>query len=478
MNALEEIAQYDPARAEQAPPQNNTSVLKEIAQFDPAKRDETARASFTPITREELDPETWSEAIRSGFHNIPKDSVGIAGNIIDSIVNYKQTARGLGGLVQGAAQKGMPGVQPQEQYVDALVKKYKEEYGSIEGFKKKLAQHPVEFLTDLATVTFPVTRALEPLNVAGKISKAPFRLVPEKIPIRQYQKVVKFSSKLSPADQIRVTKTALKFGIAPTIGGLKKLRSMIDGYNTRIAKLINDSVESGTKLNVSKIYHGLEDMKNQMKRLTAKPTEVDKAFASMRKEWQEAFRVGIYRTPMEMQKIKQKIYTDLATHYEKVKSSPANVALQKRVARNTKEMLQDIIPEIKTLNKNEGALIDLWDALETKAMTLSNRDVISFGLSVKMGIGSGVGYWMGGPTGGKIGGVLGLALGIYDTPVIKAHLALLINRMRQKGYKINAKTTFARLGISQTGQAAKEWKEGWSDERKPKKPTSPVMPEG
>ena len=173
------------------------------------------------------------------------------------------------------------------------------------------------------------------------------------------------------------------------------------------------------------------------------------------------------RTPEEIQKIKVRIYKDLESFYEKQKATPAKVELRKAVARNARKMLEDVIPEvrqikrwfekpkptgIKQINKAEGALLDLWDAIESKSNRITNRDFISIGLPIKMGAGAGIGGLMAGSQGAAVGSGLGLLLGVFDTPQVKAKLALMVNVMRDSGITIKPTAAGTALGLYQTGE--------------------------
>ena len=119
-------------------------------------------------------------------------------------------------------------------------------------------------------------------------------------------------------------------------------------------------------------------------------------------------------------------------------------------------MLEDIIPEIKQLNKNEGALIELWNALESKANRITNRDLIGIGMPVKMGTGAGVGYMFAGETGGKIGTKLGFLLGVFDTPQVKSKIALVLSKLKEKGIRVKPSTAMIKLGLYQLGKGQEE----------------------
>jgi len=89
----------------------------------------------------------------------------------------------------------------------------------------------------------------------------------------------------------------------------------------------------------------------------------ESAFKNIKKQWKEAIKTGPLRTPDEAQKLKQRIYRELQSYYEKHKATPAKTEMRKAIARNARKLIEEIIPEIKQLNQKEGALIELWDAV-------------------------------------------------------------------------------------------------------------------
>ncbi|MCP4262750.1 MAG: hypothetical protein GY774_35375, partial [Planctomycetes bacterium] len=106
----------------------------------------------------------------------------------------------------------------------------------------------------------------------------------------------------------------------------------------------------------------------------------------------------------------------------------------------------------KQLNKNEGELIALWDAIESKANRITNRDFVSIGLPIKMGAGSGIGYMVGGAEGAVMGSAAGFVLGVYDTPQVKSKLALVLAKLKSRGIKIRPSSMAVRLGLYQAEQ--------------------------
>jgi hypothetical protein len=211
--------------------------------------------------------------------------------------------------------------------------------------------------------------------------------------------------------------------------------------------MIDRSTRTGEQINVNRLYAGLEDIKNTIMRTSDEPLKAEAAYIGMMKQLDAALQKGTTRTPTEVQRMKQRIYKELASYYESVKASPAKIELRKAVGKNAREVLEEIIPEIKQLNRNDGDLIELWDALESKANRITNNQLIGIGIPINMGAGSSIGYMMAGEKGGAIGGAIGLAIGLYEKPLVKSRLALVLAKLREKGVSINPTLAAMNLGL-------------------------------
>lgn len=455
---------------------------------------EAAAIQPEPVVTPEKNNLTWTEALKSAAINSPRSAYKYAETIYDAVAHPVETAKGVASLAASASDMVMsrtgiplpvgvehkgkgyiksPYAKPErgKRNLEPIINNLKQSYGSVEGFKHYLAQDPVGVMADVSSLFLPaskvagvgkltktaktfkvVSEVTEPVALAYKMAAVPFKLIPDKIPSRMYQSAVKWGTTI-PTDKInKITNTALINQVMPTIDGMKKLRGKIDGYNAKVTSLINQSMRKNTKVPLGELYRGLNPIIEQMKKTTDQPLEVTKAFNKMKTEWKAAFKEGYFRTPEEVQKIKQRIYKDLESYYEKQKASPAKVELRKAVARNARESLEKIIPEIKQLNKNEGALIELWDAVESKANRITNRDFISIGLPIKMGAGGAIGYMVGKEAGASIGTAGGFVLGVYDTPQVKAKLALVLSKLKRDGIKVRQTALGARLGLYQYGK--------------------------
>lgn len=472
---IDEILKYDPAKKE-VKTEPEDPVIGEILKHDPDK----------PIV-ENQEPEqdnsdlSWKQALVEGFQNIPSSAKEYGKNLFKGIISPKKTGETLGKIVGGGIEKLKEGEHPYEKNFDAFVEMIKGRYGSIDNFKKTIAEDPVGLLGDISTIetgiggtaklagtmsktsklakagetAAKIGMASEPINLARSIAALPLKLVPEKVPVNMYQQAVKFGTTVSAQERLAFTRTALKAEnqIMPTMKGMEKLRDKIDSLNKQVNTLINQSADKGTKIDINKAYAGLDSLRDEFKRISDEPLVWDREFSKIKKQWSEAVNIGDTRTPVEIQKMKTRIYKELESLYEKQKATPAKAEFRKAIARNARGMIEDIIPEVKQLNKKEGDLIELWDAIESKANRITNRDIISIGLPIKMGTGSGIGYMLGAEKGAAVGTALGFALGVFDTPQVKSKIALVISRLKEKGITVKPTSAAIKLGLFQSGRA-------------------------
>ena len=123
------------------------------------------------------------------------------------------------------------------------------------------------------------------------------------------------------------------------------------------------------------------------------------------------------------------------------------------LAKNCREALEIIHPEIKQLNRKEGALIELREAIKNRVAIIENRQLLGLAASMRTGAGAGVGYAFGGETGGRVGAILGFSYNILDDPVVKAKLALTLARVREIGIQPGTLRTAGRIGAYEVGKA-------------------------
>ena len=322
--------------------------------------------------------------------------------------------------------------------------------------------------------------AIEPLSVARKLTVETARPFIQRVPSRLYESAVKFSTIFTQDQRAALTKTALDNEIMPTVRGLDKLRNSINELNDVITQKIDAATEAGVKIDVKSLSTHFKDLQAKAKEFGfGSPEAARNAINKIRKE---LFRVNTriesvpvrrtvdtglldvggqpisktiqttrpkrvlkQLTPKEVQRIKQNIYFQNESLYSKTSAKPASTNAQAAIARSAKESLEEIFPEIKLLNKKEGAMIELNNALERAAGRIANRDIWGIGVPIK------------GTAGGSVAGPTGLAIGIgiglLDAPTVKAKLAIVANRLARQGVAIGPTSGFSIFGLAKAPQS-------------------------
>lgn len=112
----------------------------------------------------------WGETLGSAIVNLPSSTASEVGAIWEAVTSPIQTAKSIGAL-GGALLSKMGVAKFDESSADALGQYYVNKYGSIEGFKKELANNPASILADVATVLTAGAGAATKLGLPAKISR-------------------------------------------------------------------------------------------------------------------------------------------------------------------------------------------------------------------------------------------------------------------------------------------------------------------
>lgn len=163
------------------------------AQFDTPDTNADPYAQFDAPAPPPPKNYSWGEVPGAAASNLGSSALNFGKAVAQPFMHPQDTALALGRTGMGAVEKLIPGQQGHEQYADAVGKFYMDRYGSMEGFKRALAEDPVGvmadasmFLTggetalgrvpgvigDVAKAAGTVGRAVDPLNAAGKVAKA------------------------------------------------------------------------------------------------------------------------------------------------------------------------------------------------------------------------------------------------------------------------------------------------------------------
>ena len=411
--------------------------------------------------------------ISKTISNIPESALEYGKAIATPILHPIKTVSDLGNVFKGIDVKLRklwdPNITPEEEkfepYAEGAWDFIKDRYGGLENLKKTVSEDPVGFMGDLSTFLTggggivgkigPISKVgqtvskigqiAEPISGAIKAVSMPAKLIPKGMISKVYESAAKFSTKLTPKERSKLVSTALEHEIGISARGVDKVKGIIEGLNQEITTKIDVATTQGRTIQIQDLFGGFNKLEDEA-RLSGRPMEnlqtIKKIKKSIQKANEDIGREAL--TPKEAQVLKQTIYKDLENYYSSVRESPISVKAQKQVAKNAKEALEKFIPEIKMLNRQEGALIELSEALEKAANRITNRDIIGIGVPIKGTVGGIVGGWK--------GAAGGIAIGLFDTPGIKSKLAIVLNRLKEKGIKVRPTSTAIRLGLFQVGR--------------------------
>jgi hypothetical protein len=404
----------------------------------------------------------WLNVLAEGMDNVPSSAKQFAKDTFNTVFHLWETVKGVTGLAVGAAQKLHPGEQEQEKNVDLLVDFMKDRYGSVEGLKQTIANDPVGMLADAVSFMVPGGAALktagaatklnvlrtvggtisktgallDPLNVIKAGAKLPFKLIPKNKTTNMYKRAVKFSSRI-PEDELNlIVNTAIDNQILPTYDGLHKIAAKTNVLNKEITDMIQVAASRGEQIQISDFLKHLDKLKTRTALNYDK--KIDKVVASFID--QNAVKKNTSTmSPKEAQRVKLELYDELNKAYATMAAKPIPTETKMLIARNIKESLELIIPEIKQLNANESALLSLRDNIEGRVATLSKGNLINYDRMARSAVG--------GVFGGPLGASAGLSLGVLSAPTVQAKIALVLDSIRNKGIKITPTRTAIGLGL-------------------------------
>lgn len=341
----------------------------------------------------------WGEVINQAVLNLPTSAVTTIKQTADALTSF-QTIKDMGNLVAGAFQKAIPGEQGKEQYADLLIQFYKERYGSMKGFKKAIATDPVGVILDGASVMIPGGSAIKGLGTAAKIKaltnlgqkltktgqamdlisattkgvgRVGALVIPPSKPLTIYQNAASFGQRMPKKMRDELTKFAMDHKIMPTIKGVDKVQNRINLLNAEISDLIDRATLTGVEIPVKSLKKGFKKLSDQA--AFTHFGETKKARKALNDIQQDIFNTHIKHgkgvlTPAEAQKIKQSIYSKFQDYYTDFAKQPIQVEAFKQIAKNAKENIEQIFPELEQLKyvkeiKGKTSIKDL-NALESR----------------------------------------------------------------------------------------------------------------
>lgn len=430
-----------------------------------------AQSTITQGTVGEI-PITKSETLTSAIKNTPESAKNLAAGFAQMIAHPIDTAKDVGELALGVISLAVPGEQNGEEKAVQLGEYLKNRFGGVEEIRNTFATDPVGFAFDIMSATSGTGTLLkassktagigeamqkvgaiaDPVSIAAKGVELGAKMISKSKPSDLYQSAVKFSTVMKNEERTRITNAALDNGIMPTLRGIEKVDDKINSLNLEIAELIDEATKTGAKIPVDNLFRQFDDLKDPDTLGALAPNAI-KSIDNVKKQLLKTNRdLGRTEyTPSQMQELKKSIYKDLEDVYESNKTPRASKKAQMAVAKAAKESIEEIIPEVKLLNAEDGTLIELKKALERASNRITNHDFIS--------IRTGITATAGGSIGGWPAAIAGMAAGLFDHPIVKAKAAIVLHKLQKKGIEISPDSLAARLGLLEAANIAQNSEE-------------------
>lgn len=383
--------------------------------------------------------------------NLGSSAWNTAKNVVSPLVHPVQTMESVSRTARGAIDYASQGFSPENRpQAEAVGKFFSDRYGGYENLKRTAAQDPVGLLMDASTVLTGggglLSGVSDAASMAGKVggilSKAgeainpvmlPFKtgaavankVAGSSLPASLYISSLKPSTALSAEERIKRVTTGLNERIPVTEKGMAQLEEGISGLNRDITHGIANSTIQGRTISKAKLVDELDKLETFYTDHYADPTPYVSAVQRLKNGLIASKPNDI---PLaQAQSIKQSIYGEIKTAYDSAKkvgsSNAATGAVQGRkvLARNIKDEIVKIVPEVADLNARESAMIGLNESVERAIGRISNWDLLGLAAPV-------VGAAAGTTPVTKIATTL--AYRILGNPAVKSKLAIALSKQR------------------------------------------------
>lgn len=390
------------------------------------------------------------------------------------------------------------------------------QYGTERGMQEYIANDPEMALTDLGLLLIPAlggTRAAlkaagfhklakgagyaervatytDPVNVVKQGLRAPIggalkytRL--KKVAPDLYGRAIKFHHTIPLEKQRKIIEIALDNQTQLRVRDFERLGNQINSINKGIDDVIRNA--DPTKTIKIKDLFGQEWDKSMKHLLEVSSEDVVKAFQDVKsviiKNNKQLGRTEL--TPLEAQNMKKRFNKELSEAYQKaintLENSPLRTDAKMAINKTLRSHLETVIPEtallsygkinnriiqkvfpgapkltLKQINRLEGDLIELRNAMSKSVGQLKTGSFFDFQVVSKAAMGGAGGYSIGHLVGSPelsqklmgLGTLAGLSLGIIDSNVhMKSKLAIYLRNLEGVGIKIKPTGSLIRLGL-------------------------------
>jgi hypothetical protein len=276
----------------------------------------------------------------------------------------------------------------------------------------------------------------KPLSKTGEVAGPRIRAGMRSGAERLSESALKIAPSVSEAERQAAIDTQLgrtgERGYLPTRKGNAGLSEDMAATHAKVEQIVDDLTKSGEKIKREDAIKGIDSSIAEYSKL---PPEVAKHYTEPLETIKAEYQSGNPEmTPREVQDMKKTIYRLHSGDYEKDTIAKVKAEGEKAIAKTAKEELKRLNPEIKSLNAKNSAQIKLKEALERASHRIRNMDLSRVG--IRSGIGGIVGYAAGGWHGAKVGFLAFLAAQVLDDPVVKARLAIALDKASRIGEKV------------------------------------------
>lgn len=428
--------------------------------------------------REELSPEEELNVARSeqeGYRilgaaalNTPASAGRFIKDVTAVVRHPIQTAKGIKGLSFGLVELLIPGEQKDEAAVKAMGGFLKDRYGSVEDALDTLEEDPVGFLSDvsilftggglLATKVGKLSSVGKNIQTIGNaidpvsgVGAALNKLVTTKTPINSLVKTALDLPKKKGL--VRIDDLANQFlakGLNVTRKSLKRIDDDIAKVKGQIDNIIDSKTKDGVRLRTAEIVDSLDELIDNAAKEGLDIRDF-RIIDRLRNDFVELH--GKTVSPKKLQDIKvgfnKGFKSDLTSRFGEVKGK---VRDKLRVAAKTQ--LEELHPELKALNADQGVMIELRKAIEERVIKLEKQPIIPVrGLVAGTVAGGAVGAGSGNLGAGIAFGATAIAVDkIITSPKIQIGVAKAINKHNQALAKAGKLSVITRPAF-QAGRA-------------------------
>lgn len=457
-------------------------TVKEVSKFLKFDYDNAIKEGYTdddvvsflmmdkqqPIKVTETDTLDWGDVPLEAVKNIPSSALEYGKNIWQALRHPIKTGKALSDIVVGAMQPLLPEdirAFPKQQEMAAQVGSFfKERYGGIENLKKTIAEDPVGFLTDISVpltiggaavtkvgtiskvsglakagrATQVVGRVAEPI---GAIGAGVGGLAKLRQPVNSLVKTALQMSKQKGLVKIdELADAFIAKGLNIRRSSLKMLDRDINKVRGAINQIVDKKTTAGIQIKTDNIVKALDDLTTNAAKQGLETLDL-RIIERMKGQFSELH--GATLTPRQVQDLKVGLNKGFKGNInERFGQVRAKVRDKLRVGAKTQ--LEELHPELKTLNKNEGVMIELRNSIEEAIIRLEKTPTFES-----------KGLIAGGIAGSVVGGAVGVAVGDIATglkfAVAAALTAKLLTNPRVQVALAKALTK-ARLITTQAGR--------------------------